>query len=612
MTDAISAKQEFAELWQRHYSKLLSSCLSWTRGRRDVAEEVLARSTELALASYPKKAEELRHPAAWLRRITYHVFVDLHREVQRRGEDSLDEMEEASSGFAPTFAFSVEPPKDPERGLLQRERLQALRAGVQRLPERLREPMELFLYHELSYREIADRLALTEANVRKRMQHAREALKPFLEAYRQGDPDARIAARGPRSPGDGTGGTTPGATAPGGTLVAAGASLSSLRTNGSASTSPTSARARRSPPSALEPARALRIVPLQLAGGAWRDVVMVLREPLRRATRRRFESLHAYIRKHPRGWKRRRDLARLLRQEGEWGEAVPHYELVLKKHPRQPELWGELAEIQQALGQVEAARASYRQARNRSLSPLEKARWRAARCAAGGTRSEVLEALEVLRVVLDPSPGRADLPRPSRLLADRGRLRLRNGDFREAEEDFQELLARLPDDAELLVCSHDARIGAGDVAGAVQQLERALERGPDNPPALVRWLVHEARGRLSAEDETVHRRRRRLRELAPDWCDARYAEALQQAKAGIRERRESGSSDHGRSRGRGGGGIQQLEAWLADRGCHPRGALLLARLWDELGCPERAAELRRSSADAELVDLPATRLPGWL
>lgn len=52
---------------------------------------------------------------------------------------------------------------------------------VQGLPDTLRAPVVLFYYDELSVREIADILSLTEGAVKTRLSRGRQALKTILE-----------------------------------------------------------------------------------------------------------------------------------------------------------------------------------------------------------------------------------------------------------------------------------------------------------------------------------------------------------------------------------------------------------------------------------------------
>ena len=62
-----------------------------------------------------------------------------------------------------------------------------LQHAIAHLPPRLREPFVLRVVEGVPCREIAQQLALTPANVRKRVQHARTLLRAELYAYLSSD-----------------------------------------------------------------------------------------------------------------------------------------------------------------------------------------------------------------------------------------------------------------------------------------------------------------------------------------------------------------------------------------------------------------------------------------
>src|SRR4029077_14082114 len=116
----------------------------------------------------------------WLLRLVYSKCMDIHRDRRRcpsiAGEEDL---------LSPRKEIEAAGP-DHESPLLTRELIAVVRNRVQNLPPRLRKVAELYLLREMPYREIADLLALTEVNVRKRMQEARPLLREHLQAYREG------------------------------------------------------------------------------------------------------------------------------------------------------------------------------------------------------------------------------------------------------------------------------------------------------------------------------------------------------------------------------------------------------------------------------------------
>ena len=73
-----------------------------------------------------------------------------------------------------TDISDIEIGKQPELDFDERERLDR---AISRLPERLREPVELFYIEGWSYKDIAERLGLTVAAVKSRLFNARYLLR---------------------------------------------------------------------------------------------------------------------------------------------------------------------------------------------------------------------------------------------------------------------------------------------------------------------------------------------------------------------------------------------------------------------------------------------------
>jgi RNA polymerase sigma-70 factor (ECF subfamily) len=108
----------------------------------------------------------VRSPRAWLFGIARHVANTAARRAR------------------PMQALNFETVvTDGERPAAEDPRLESMRSAIARLPEALRETLELRLREELSYEEIADVLGVPIGTVRSRLHHAvgrlREAVAPF-------------------------------------------------------------------------------------------------------------------------------------------------------------------------------------------------------------------------------------------------------------------------------------------------------------------------------------------------------------------------------------------------------------------------------------------------
>lgn len=166
--------------WRQNVKELYSRSLRWTSGHREDAEDALGQAALVALNRMPQELQP-EEERRWLLRLVHSKCMDIHRHRKRsrflaRDVDDTsteEEIQEAGPGL--------------ESVLLESELIAITRDRIQKLPPRLRSVAELHLLRDMSYAEIADLLALTEVNVRKRMQNARALLREHLQAYLQGD-----------------------------------------------------------------------------------------------------------------------------------------------------------------------------------------------------------------------------------------------------------------------------------------------------------------------------------------------------------------------------------------------------------------------------------------
>ena len=68
--------------------------------------------------------------------------------------------------------------------IIDKQRLQLLRAAVSELPERYRRVIELRYYEDLAYEEIAERLGLTLSNVKIQIMRAKQMLSELMKPMR--------------------------------------------------------------------------------------------------------------------------------------------------------------------------------------------------------------------------------------------------------------------------------------------------------------------------------------------------------------------------------------------------------------------------------------------
>jgi RNA polymerase sigma factor (sigma-70 family) len=173
----------FWRLWEQYRPELYRCCLRWMGGDPHEAQAALSSVALKVVAVLSSQVEGITDPRAWLRCLTYHLCMDLHREHCRYAQilTRLADLEVINSDAGARGS------EQPERVLLRQELGAQLQRAIAHLPLSLREPLLLRVVEGLPYRAIAAQLALTPANVRKRVQQARTRMRTELHAYLSAD-----------------------------------------------------------------------------------------------------------------------------------------------------------------------------------------------------------------------------------------------------------------------------------------------------------------------------------------------------------------------------------------------------------------------------------------
>ena len=170
------------QLWEQYQDYLYSRCLTWMAGNQADASEALSRAALKAWDKMPTYAKEITNPKAWLTRLTHNLCIDIHRE-RSRGARGIESIEEMHAGENETLSSTL---ASPESAILCQELRMSIRCAINALPIKLRVPFILRYEQEMSYQDIAQQLALSNNNVRKRIQQAREILQKQLNKYLSG------------------------------------------------------------------------------------------------------------------------------------------------------------------------------------------------------------------------------------------------------------------------------------------------------------------------------------------------------------------------------------------------------------------------------------------
>jgi len=143
----------------------------------DLAQEVFLRVYR-SRTSYEASAKF----TTWLYRIATNLAVNHARDTRNERPDkmaSLDEPDEETGSTMDVADSSL----TVEQNILRRERMAAIRAKVQGLPERQRTAVLMHKYQQMDYKQIAEVLKLSESATKSLLFRAYETLREQLKEF---------------------------------------------------------------------------------------------------------------------------------------------------------------------------------------------------------------------------------------------------------------------------------------------------------------------------------------------------------------------------------------------------------------------------------------------
>jgi RNA polymerase sigma factor (sigma-70 family) len=508
----------FEELWTANEKLMKRYCAKWASHR---ADEAFSKATFVAFSKF---AQCRTSSTSWLMRVTRNVCIDLHREDAK--VEQLDGDETAGE-----VSLAMATRIDPERALLAREQTMIVFRCLAALPARLREPLLLHAMLSFDHARIADTLSITNVCVRKRISEARVKLRDCI----RGAPAARR-------------------------IVSTATAGDDWWLKGETLAREVAERA--ADTTVLPPPQATSVVSVRRADGSERDVTLFHGTAPGPMTAGRIEQLSRYVERHPAGYVKAGELARLLRAEGRFDEAVPHYARVLARRGDLTALAFELADVHRVLGEPDMAAGVLERARLRSReidAPLVEAQL--ARYSGRHT-----SAATILRTELQHNATRGDLW----LLL--GETSLECGDVAEAGAAFEQALSLRRGDPRALIGSHDALLAAGAPRAALARALLILDEDPSNPAALLRVAAAGFTSGSAATGELLER----AAEFAPEAGATHALLASDAARMGGLE-----------------AGRAVMERFLHRHPAHVDAWLARARMLAMYGQPARAAAAAR-------------------
>lgn len=165
---AEGARQSFADLVERHSRLVFRIALAITRSHQD-AEDV-AQETFLQLLR-GDRWEEIQDQRAYLARAVWRLAVRRRKPAAQEQELDIE---------TPAAAAS------PEQSAMDAQFEAWLHSSIDRLPEKLRQPLALAALGDLKLVEVAAILGLPEGTVRRRIHTARQLLKQQMMERKEG------------------------------------------------------------------------------------------------------------------------------------------------------------------------------------------------------------------------------------------------------------------------------------------------------------------------------------------------------------------------------------------------------------------------------------------
>lgn len=162
----------------RYYRELLNFCLRKVRDRDTAAD--LAQESYVRVLSMQQDGQVIREPAALLKQVALHAKIDMDRRAAVRQHDDLHALSEADQ---PAISQSLQ----PEEAYAASQTLQLYLDTIDALPPRCREAYSLYLFEELPYKEIAERMGISLSLVDRYIKRGKLACMARREQLRRGE-----------------------------------------------------------------------------------------------------------------------------------------------------------------------------------------------------------------------------------------------------------------------------------------------------------------------------------------------------------------------------------------------------------------------------------------
>ena len=174
-------QQAYAELMSLYRDSIYYMLVRMVKNKDD-AEDLTLMTFGKAFRYLDKYTPKYAF-STWLYRIALNNSIDFLR-VKNNMPQYFEEDLYTSSTTSIIDQSEDNLQRTPEEEVIDKQRLQLLRAAVAELPDKYRKVIELRYYEDLAYEEISERLGLTLSNVKIQIMRAKQMLSQLMQPMR--------------------------------------------------------------------------------------------------------------------------------------------------------------------------------------------------------------------------------------------------------------------------------------------------------------------------------------------------------------------------------------------------------------------------------------------
>ena len=174
-------QQAYAELMSLYRDSIYYMLVRMVKNKDD-AEDLTLMTFGKAFRYLDKYTPKYAF-STWLYRIALNNSIDFLR-VKNNMPQYFDEDLYTNSATSIIDQSEDNLQRTPEEEVIDKQRLQLLRAAVSELPDKYRKVIELRYYEDLAYEEISERLGLTLSNVKIQIMRAKQMLTQLMQPMR--------------------------------------------------------------------------------------------------------------------------------------------------------------------------------------------------------------------------------------------------------------------------------------------------------------------------------------------------------------------------------------------------------------------------------------------